>query len=62
MCTEFQILNRAVRASEEIYPDQIVVVFRKLDGGFAYKPEAEFLGDEEQITERYLNGTLLQYA
>jgi hypothetical protein len=61
MTTEFEVLNKAKRASIKKFPDQIVVVFRKLDGRYYFFPESEFLGDEKQITERYLNGEIVKY-
>jgi hypothetical protein len=56
MVTEFTALNTAVRLSKTQFPDEIVVVFRNAKGDFCYCVESEYTGDDENITQRYLNG------
>ena len=58
MVTEFSAILKAVRLSKEKYPDEIVLVFRKIDGTYDYSLDADYDGEENTICGQYLNGNL----
>jgi hypothetical protein len=58
MSTMFQVINKAVKISKEDYPDQIVLVYQRANGDYAYALESEYHGNEENICGKYLCGRL----
>jgi hypothetical protein len=59
MTTEFEALNKACRLSKRQYLDEIVIVYKMKDGDYCWGLESEYIGDEKDICERYLNGVLV---
>jgi len=57
--TEFQAISKAVKVSQKEFPDMVVVVFKKIDGSYSCGLEAEYIGDEKDICEKYLNGAIV---
>jgi hypothetical protein len=62
MCTEFEAIKKAIKISKKSFEDQIMVVYCKLDGSYDCILEAEYGGNEEAITHRYLNGVRIAYT
>jgi hypothetical protein len=63
MTTEFQAINKAVKMSKNDYcKDLVFVVFQKEDNDFSWCLESEYMGDEDKIIERYLNGSIVPYT
>ena len=58
MVTEFQVINQVVRISKEKYPDEVMVIYKDDGGCCNFCLESEYIGKEEQICGRYLNGGL----
>jgi len=56
MANEFQIINKIARISKKRFPDEVIVVFKKEDGDYDFCPEAEYVGEDDNICGRYLNG------
>jgi hypothetical protein len=56
--TEFQAINKVSRISKKRFPDEVIVVFKKEDGDYDFCPESEYVGIDECICGRYLNGNI----
>ena len=58
--TEFQAIQRAIRASNTNFKDQVVVVFMKEKDSYSYCSESEYTGWDMSICGKYLNGCLIK--
>jgi hypothetical protein len=58
MVSESEANNRARRLSSGLYSGEIVIVFQKANGEFDACLEAEFIGDELNVSSKYLDGRL----
>jgi hypothetical protein len=53
------MVNAVIKASsmsKRVFVDEVVVVYKKKDGEYAWCVESEFLADEKDIIEKFLNG------
>ena len=58
MATELQVTKKVVKISREEFPDELIYIVRKHDGSCTWCLAANYIGDEEKIVGRYLNGAL----
>lgn len=60
MVCEFDAIVKAVRISKDEFRDEVIVVFKKDDGTFDACLETEYLGEEDKVYEKYLNGSIVR--
>jgi len=53
-------INKAARVSRKEFPDQVLVVFRKENGDYSCILESEYVGNDDYIMARYLNGEIIK--
>lgn len=58
MITEFQMINKILKISEQELSNEVIVLYRKETGEFGFCVEGEYVGEEENICGKYLNGHL----
>lgn len=59
MVTQFQAIQKALNLSTKMFPNEIIVVFQKIDGSYDACVESEYLGDEDKIFDRYMDGHIV---
>jgi hypothetical protein len=59
VCTLLSIMNKAAKVSLKDFPDEVVVVYEKTKGEYAFSLETFYTGETDIIRGRYLNGKLV---
>jgi hypothetical protein len=58
MVSKAVVVKSVIKVSKIEYPDEVIVVFQKSNGDYSWVLEANYIGDEDRIFGRYLNGKL----